>query len=179
VIPVPTIKKWRKIYAFLSALGIVITVFFTLTRVPQAALAFAAASSITLALLIVQHRRYHAARLIWDNPILSVPAATMSGSAPAETQEATVLSAFGLLQGCKLHKWGCAGINGPRLKAISLDEEKIYLTFGTGSETQCVQMRHGLTNILGAQELLDRLWYETGIQADISLWPDWGIDPQA
>lgn len=166
------IRQWRNILALLFAANILLTGYFALRRVPEAAVAFGAACAAALVCLVRQRGRLNDARLIYDNRIFSVPAAVITTSFCANEKilEETVVSTFGLLLGSKVFKWGCDGVTGSRLKNIEIDRERVRLSFGSGDEALCIELLHGLTDRKAVMEVTQKLWHETGIQASISGW---------
>lgn len=166
------IGKWRDTCALLFAASVLLTALFVSLRMTEATITYGAAGTVALACLIRQNRLLHDASLICDNPILSVQSAmiTRINCPDAKVEEETVVSTFGLLLGCKVYKWGCDGVSGTRLSEIRLDRGRIWLTFGTRGEALCVQLLHGMTDKQNVIEIAQKLWHETGIQADISDW---------
>ncbi|MGI5838388.1 MAG: hypothetical protein ACOX8W_01860 [bacterium] len=102
----------------------------------ETAFAFGGASIALLICLTRQSCRLADARLIWDNRILvvrpAVIALTDSGSMGAA--EEIVVSAFGILLGSRVFKWGCAGVYGVRLSAAAVERTHLKLTFGDGEK---------------------------------------------
>lgn len=166
------IRQWRNIFALLFSVNILLTAWFALRHVPEAAVAFGAASAATLVCLIRQRGRLKDARLIFDNRIFSVPAAVITTSCCANEKmlEETVVSTFGLLLGNKVYKWGCDGVTGSRLNNIEIHRERIRLTFGSGDEVFRIELLHGMTDRQTIMEITQKLWHETGVQASISGW---------
>lgn len=166
------IRKQRDIYAVLSVICILLTVWFAIRDVAEAALIFAAASAVMIVLLFRQNSCLQAARLIWDNRILNIPGAVLlkPGDRAQADVELTVVSTFGILIGNRVYKWGCDGITGTRLTDIEIDRERIYLTFGDEGNMHRVELLHGLTNAGAVSEVKDNLWKETGVKAAVKGW---------
>lgn len=166
------IEKGRNIYAGLSAVGILLTALFIAIQKPAAAVACAAACASSLIFLYRQTRLLYAARLIRDNRILTVPSsiATTVNRVGEKMMEETVVSTFGLLLGNRVYQWGCDGIRGVRLRKVRMDREHIWLTFGVDDEKLRVEMLHGMTDRQSVMEITQKIWHETGVQAEVSGW---------
>jgi hypothetical protein len=167
-----TLQKWRNCYAVFLAISVFLTAWFAVNQVPDAAFVFGSISIALLMLLVKQTRMLYDASLIWDNRIFAVPSAVISISNSKEKSiaEETVVSTFGILIGSNIYKWGCDGVRGVRLKAIEIDQTRIYLSFGDGVKIMQVELLHGMTD---KQEVIDvkkRLWRETGVTAIINGW---------
>ncbi len=158
--------------ALLFAVNIALAALFIVIQTPEAAIAYSVAAGVALVCLLTQHRLLHDASLICDNRIFSVPSAiiTSSNSTNEKTREETVVSTFGLLLGNKVYRWGRDGVGGTRLREIKLGRKRVWLTFGTKNSMQRVELLHGIANRQDVLEITQRLWRETGIQADISDW---------
>ena len=166
------IRKRRNGYALLLAASICLTVWLGKAFMLEAVFAFGATSLISLLLLVRQNRLLYAARLICDNPILAVPSAliSMPGRQMKKDTEETVVSTFGILIGSEIYRWGLDGVHGVRLSAVQIDKERMYLTFGDKDQTMRVELLHGMLHKQMAVEAAQKLWHETGVQAEISDW---------
>lgn len=150
------IKKWRSIFALIFTSSIILMICFIINRTLKIAIVFGVISSIALAALIKVNNLFYYAKLIYDNQILSIPS------------EKAIISTFGLLLGSKVYKWGSDGIKGSRLTNVELDEKHIYLAFGRKGHSLELKLLHGITDPHMAKVLIQKLWYETGVQAQIS-----------
>lgn len=166
------IRKRRNGYALVFLAGICLTVWFSVQLAAEAAFAFGAISVISFIVLVRQNRLLYDAVLIWDNRILVVPSAFISitgGKGKTDTEE-TIVSAFGILTGSKIYRWGCDGVHGVRLNAIEVDRARMYLTFGDATQTMRVELLHGITEQQEVLEVKQKMWHETGVQAIIRGW---------
>jgi hypothetical protein len=84
--------------------------------------------------------------------------------------EETVVSTFGILIGSKIYRWGLDGVHGVRLHTAHIDQERMYLTFGDAAHTMRVELRHGISQKQEVLNVAQKLWYETGVMADITGW---------
>ena len=166
------IRKRRNGYALLFAASICLAVWLGVTFMLEVVFAFGAISLISLLLLLRQSRLLYDATLIWDNRILAVPSALISTEdslKQADTEE-TVVSTFGILIGSTIYRWGLDGVHGVRLSAVQIDKERMYLTFGDAAQTMQVELLHGMLHKQTVVEAAQKLWHETGVQAEISDW---------
>ena len=166
------IRKRRNGYALLFAASICLAVWLGVTFMLEVVFAFGAISLISLLLLVRQSRLLYDATLIWDNRILAVPSAliSMAGRQMKKDTEETVVSTFGILIGSEIYRWGLDGIHGVRLSAVQIDKERMYLTFGDKDQTMRVELLHGMLHKQTVVEATQKLWHETGVQAEISDW---------
>ncbi len=166
------IRRRRNYCALLFAVSICLTVWLGLTFMLEAAFAFGAISLISLLLLVRQSRLLYDATLIWDNRILAVPSACIftAGSQEKNDVEETVVSTFGMLIGSKIYRWGLHGVHGVRLNAAQIDRAKMYLTFGDAEQSIRVELLHGMVEQQAVQDVMQKLWSETGVKASISGW---------
>lgn len=167
------IRKRRNGYALLFAASICLAVWLGVTSMLEVVFAFGAISLISLLLLVRQSRLLYDATLIWDNRILAVPSALIS--IPGRQQikkdtEETVVSTFGVLIGSRIYRWGLDGVHGVRLSAVQIDKERMYLTFGDAAQTMRVELLHGMLHKQTVVEAAQKLWHETGVEAEISDW---------
>ena len=81
-----------------------------------------------------------------------------------------MVSTFGILIGSKIYRWGLDGVYGVRLYAVKIDQERMYLTFGDAAQTMRVELLHGMTQKQAVLDAAQKLWYETGVTADITGW---------
>ena len=167
-----SIRKRRNGYALLFVAGICLAVWLGMAFMLEAVLVFGAISFIFLLLLVRQSRRLYDATLIWDNRILAVPSALISipSRQIKRDVEETVVSTFGILMGNEIYRWGLDGVHGVRLHAAQIDKERMYLIFGDKDQTMRVELLHGMTKKQTALEATQKLWHETGVQAEISDW---------
>ena len=166
------IKKWRDISAALFVVCILFTALFAVTQIVEIAIVFGLADIAIFIFLYRQNRLFYEASLICNNQIFCVPSAIIvveNHSAEMILNE-TVVSTFGLLLGSNVYKWGCDGVRGTRLKQVKLDKERIWLTFGTEDDTQCIELLHGITNKQSILETTEKLRHETGVTAIITDW---------
>ena len=166
------IRKRRNGYALLFAASICLAVWLGVTSMLEVVFAFGAISLISLLLLVRQSRLLYDATLIWDNRILAVPSAliSMPGRQMKKDTEETVVSTFGILIGSDIYRWGLDGVHGVRLSAVQIDKERMYLTFGDAAQTMQVELLHGMLHKQTVVEAAQKLWHETGVQAEISDW---------
>ncbi len=167
-----SIRKRRNGYVLLFAASICLAVWLGMAFSLEAALALGAISAISLLLLVRQSRLLYDATLIWDNRILAVPSAviSMSGHQTKKDTEETVVSTFGILISSEIYRWGLDGVHGVRLSAVQIDKERMYLTFGDKDQTMWVELLHGMLHKQTVVEAAQKLWHETGVQAEISDW---------
>jgi hypothetical protein len=167
-----TLQYWRNCYAGLLAISVLLTAWYAVKQVLDAAFIFGSISIALLTLLVKQNRLLYDASLIWDNRILAVPSAVISRSDSKENSiaEEAVVSTFGILIGSNIYKWGCDGVRGVRLKAIEIDPMRIYLSFGDNVKNMQVELLHGMTDKQEVIDVKQRLWRETGVTAIINGW---------
>ena len=166
------IRKRRNEYVLLFTASISLAVWLGATFMLEAVFAFGAISLISLLLLLRQSRLLYDATLIWDNRILAVPSAliSMPSRQMKKDTEETVVSTFGILIGSDIYRWGLDGVHGVRLSAVQIDKERMYLTFGDKDQTMRVELLHGMLHKQTVVEAAQKLWHETGVQAEISDW---------
>lgn len=133
----------------------------------QAALlgiAAAIAALSALASLLHDVRSYASAKLIFDNRIINICAATVTAAGRVASQEShtieCVFSPFGLLIGGKVYKFGRDGI---RLRSIGIEDSRITVEFGDDARHWRAVL---LYDPLSKEELLqltETICYETGI----------------
>lgn len=167
-----SIHKKRNVLAvlFISCAGLAI--LFLLLRITEGAILAGGAGVILLFLWGEQQRRYRDAMLIYDNPILTVPAAviTRAGGAQETVTKETVVSTFGVLTESEVFKWGRDGVRGTRLGLVEIDRAYISMTFGDGAKTARVKLPHGLPDRAAVAAVKERLLHETGIDAQVVGW---------
>ncbi|HFU3969157.1 TPA: hypothetical protein ACGO20_000650 [Streptococcus suis] len=166
------ICKRRNGYVLLFTVSISLAVWLGVTYMLEVVFAFGAISLISLLLLVRQSRLLYDATLIWDNRILAVPSAliSMPGRQMKKDTEETVVSTFGILIGSEIYRWGLDGVHGVRLHTADIDQERMYLTFGDAAQTMRVELLHGMLHKQTVVETAQKLWHETGVQAEISDW---------
>ena len=166
------IRKRRNGYVLLFTASISLAVWLGVTFMLEVVFAFGAISLISLLLLVRQSRLLYDATLIWDNRILAVPSAliSMPGRQMKKDTEETVVSTFGILIGSEIYRWGLDGVHGVRLHTADIDQERLYLTFGDAAQTMRVELLHGMLHKQTVVEAAQKLWHETGVQAEISDW---------
>ncbi|NCB52336.1 MAG: hypothetical protein EOM54_10700 [Clostridia bacterium] len=167
-----SIKKERNIYAAIFVAVILLTMLLLATQKTEMAIA---CGGLTVVALILLHRKSQllgAAMVIYDSRILTVPSAVVtSDNQPNPKQaEETIVSTFGLLLGNKVYRWGCEGVYGVRLQKVRIDKEHICLSFGDDGEMRRVELLHGLRDKQSVTEITQKLWHETGVQAEINDW---------
>ena len=167
-----SIRKRRNEYALLFVAGICLAVWLGMAFMLEAVFVFGAISLIFLLLLVRQGRRLYDATLIWDNRILAVPSAliSMPGRQMKKDTGETVVSTFGILIGSEIYQWGLDGVHGVRLSAVQIDKARMYMTFGNKDQTMRVELLHGMLHKQMVVEAAQKLWHETGVQAEISDW---------
>ena len=165
-----TIKKWRDISIVLLITCIPFTVLFVVMRAWGLIIMICIADIAIIMFLYRRKRLFHDASLIYNNQILNVPLAIISKGKCTDSRilNEIVISSFGLLIGSKVYKWGCDGIEGTRLKKVGIDQERIWLTFGTEEGTRCIEVLHGMTDEQRIIETAQRLRHETGVTATIT-----------
>ncbi len=166
------IRKRRNGYVLLFTASISLVVWLGVTFMLEVVFAFGAISLISLLLLVRQSRLLYDATLIWDNRILAVPSALIStqGRQMKKDTEETVVSTFGILIGSEIYRWGLDGVHGVRLHTADIDQERMYLTFGDKDQTMRVELLHGMLHKQTVVEAAQKLWHETGVEAEISDW---------
>ena len=166
------IRKRRNGYVLLFTASISLAVWLGVTFMLEVVFAFGAISLISLLLLVRQSRLLYDATLIWDNRILAVPSALISMPSRQMKKDTgeTEVSTFGILIGSEIYRWGLDGVHGVRLSAVQIDKERMYLTFGDAAQTMQVELLHGMLHKQMVVEAAQKLWHETGVQAEISDW---------
>ncbi len=167
-----SINKIRNYYLVFFVIATLLTLWFALQFIYQASFIFGNISIVLLLYVIKQSRLMYDTGLIYDNCIFKVPSATVSTS-NSEVKlavEEIVVSAFGLIIGNKLYKWGYHGAYGVKLKAIEIDRERVYLTFGDTSKTMRVELLHGITTKQEVLDIKQKFWRETGIDTVVNGW---------
>lgn len=167
-----SINKIRNYYLVFFVIATLLTLWFALQFIFEAAFIFGNISIVLLLYVIKQSRLMYDTGLIYDNCIFKVPSATVSTS-NSEVKlavEEIVVSAFGLIIGNKLYKWGYHGAYGVKLKAIEIDRERVYLTFGDTSKTMRVELLHGITTKQEVLDIKQKFWRETGIDTVVNGW---------
>ncbi len=144
-----------------------LTVWFAMKCVTEAMLVFGIVSVVLIIRVVAQASQLSDAKLICDNCILTVPVAVISvlDSMKKGYTDEIIVSTFGILIGCKIYKWGCAGLHGVRLSSIEFDGSKVYLTFSDGTETMQAVLLHGMDDLQTVMKVKQKLWYETGVMA--------------
>ena len=112
------------------------------------------------------------ATLIWDNRILAVSSALISttGGTGQNHIEKIVVSAFGVLIGRKIYRWGLDGVYGVRLNSIEVDRQRMILSFGDATRSMRIELLHGITDLSEILEVKQKFWHETGVSTDINGW---------
>lgn len=172
LVQMKSIRKRRDGYALLFAASICLTVWISTTLILEVVFIFGSISLISLLLLVRQSRLLYGITLIWDNRILAVPSALISipGNQMKKDAEETVISTFGILIGSEIYRWGLDGIHGVRLHTVNIDQERMCLIFGDTAQNMRVELLHGMTQKQTLLDAAQKLWYETGVQADITGW---------
>lgn len=166
------IRKQRNCYALFFAVSICLTGWLITKYSVEGALFIGAISFVTLIFLVKQSRLLYDAALIWENRVLAVPSPynfTIDGQEKNHRSE-TVVSTFGMLIGSKIYRWGFDGVHGVRLNAVEIDKERIYITFGDAAQTMRVELLHGVAEQQTVMDAAQKLWYETGVTANIIGW---------
>jgi hypothetical protein len=165
-------RKRRNVYTVLFVIGICISILFAVKDMAEAALILGVLDIIVFILLIRQNRLLYNASLILDNRILSVPSAVISiqGDKRKRDVEETVVSTFGIMMGDRIYKWGSDGVRGVQLRAMEIDREWIYLTFGDGIKTMRVELLHGIADKEEVMKMKQRLRRETGVELVVRGW---------
>jgi len=169
---VKSINKMRNYYLVFFVIAALLTLWFALKFIYEAAFIFGNISIVLLLYVIKQNRLLYDTRLIYDNCIFKIPSATVSTS-NSEIKlavEEIVVSAFGLIIGNKIYKWGYHGAYGVKLKVIEINPERVYLTFGDASKTARVELLHGITNKQEVLDIKQKFWRETGIDTVVNGW---------
>ena len=126
---------------------------------------------LLIGLFIRQNQILQTARLIWDNRILVVPAAHLDkGSGAVQAVDEKVLSTFGIMSAGYIYEWGCRGLEGVRLRAIEIDQKKMWLSFGNKRNVIQLEFQHGIDTKQNVLEVVEKLWRETGVMATIRGW---------
>lgn len=163
------IRKRCYEYALMFAASISLAMWLGMAFMVEAVFAFGLISVISFILLVRQSRLLYDARLIWDNRILSVPSVLMSMpdcKIKKDTWD-TVVSTFGILIGNEIFRWGLDGLHGAKLLTVQIDTKRMYLTFGTVTQTMEVELLHGITEKQELEDIVKKLFYETGVSAVI------------
>ncbi len=166
------IRKQRNGFALFFIASICLAVWLGAAIMVEAACAIGAIAVVSFIFLVRQNRLLHDAVLIWDNRILVVSSAfiSMVGHQGENNTEETVVSTFGMLIGSRVYRWGCDGVHGVRLNAVVIDKERMYLTFGDVAQTMRVELLHGMVEQQPVLDVMQKLWYETGVKASVSGW---------
>ncbi|MDD4680233.1 MAG: hypothetical protein PHP79_05000 [Clostridia bacterium] len=167
-----SIRKRRNGYALLFAASICLAVWLGMTFFLEAVFALGAISLIFLLLSARESRRLYDVTLIWENRIISVPSALISlpGCHTQTDTEVVIVSTFGILTGSQIYRWGLDGLHGVRLRSARIDQERMYLSFGSEAQTKQVEFLHGMTQKQAVLDAAQKLFYETGVTADITGW---------
>ncbi|MEA5059081.1 hypothetical protein SDC9_192039 [bioreactor metagenome] len=155
------IKTRRDKLICLFMAGIFVAAWFALVNEAKVAFGIGLTSMVLLPWLLLENRRLRAARLIWENRIL-----TVAGEKGATE---TVVSTFGALVGSRVYKWGWGGV---ALLTVELDKERICLAYGEGEKISRLELAHGISNIQLAMEVKQKFWYETGVSAVLHGWQE-------
>ncbi len=166
------ITRRRNIYAVLSVAGVLLTVGFVISHERPAAIVCGVCAAAAIVLLCFQMRLLFWGRVINDSRILTVASAVVRSEPPRreKTVEETIVAAFSLLLGDKVYRWGCEGIDGVRLREVSIDKSHMRLTFGAAEDRMDVALLHGITDKQEIAEIAKKIKYETGVQATVSDW---------
>lgn len=167
-----SIKKRRNMYAAIFVGAMSLTILFAVLQETEAAIASTVCIAVVLLFLYKQIRLLYVASVIVDSRILTVPSSivTTEKRPNPKRAEETIVSTFGLLLGNKVYRWGCEGVYGVRLQKVRIDKEHICLSFGDDGEMQRVELLHGLTDKQSVTEITQKLWHETGVQAEVNDW---------
>lgn len=166
------IRKRRNEFVLLFVSSVCLALWLGATFLLEAVFVFGAISLIFLLLLLRQSRLLYDTTLIWDNHILAVPSdlISMPDHQMKKDTEETVVSTFGILIGSEIYKWGLDGVHGVRLRTVQIDKERMYLTFGDKDQTIRVELLHGMLHKQTVVKAAQKLWHETGVQAEINDW---------
>ena len=163
-----SIRRRYKCYGLLLALSIFFTVWFDPRQIGGASIVWSILIVLLVGLFIRQSQMLQTAKLIWDNRILVVSAASMDrGSGTAQAMDETVLSTFGLLSAGHIYEWGRRGLWGIRLEAMEVDRKKMRLSFGNKRHAMRLEFQHGINTKQNVLEVTEKLWRETGVKATI------------
>lgn len=169
---VKTISTQRNYYALFFALSTFPAVWLGVKAKTEAVVAIGAIAVAFLIMLIRKNRLLYDATLIWDNRILTVSSVFIDEkdcTGRIHTEE-TLVSAFGILIGAKIYKWGHDGIHGKRLRSIGIDRQRIILVFGDATRSMRIELLHGMTDQKEVLDVKQKFWHETGVSASINGW---------
>lgn len=166
-----SIRKRRNVYALLFSASFCLAVCLAIFML-ETVFVFGAVSLISFLLFLRESRRFYDAMLIWENRIIAVPSAliSMPGREMKKDAEETVVSTFGILIGKDIYRWGFDGVHGARLHTAEIDREWMHLTFGDATQTMQVDLLHGMSQKQEVFDSVQKLLYETGVQASITGW---------
>lgn len=167
-----SLRRQRNFYALFFVFAIISTIGIAIVLKPEAAIALGVVSVTALILLVRKSRLLYDATLMWDNRILAVPSVLISTTEAKEQNhvEEAVVSAFGILIGTKIYRWGLDGVHGVRLNDIRIDRQRVLLTFGDTAQTTRIELLHGITERKAVLGVKEKFWYETGVAANINGW---------
>lgn len=167
-----SIRKRRNVIALLNIVLFIVTLWFAIKLMLDAVLIFGIANFILFVSLIKQNKKYHNAKLIYDNCILAIPLATIipKQSSQEVILEESVISTFGVMIGSRIYMWGIKGVWGVKLSSIEIKHKHICFEFGNKTEITKIELLHGMTDVRIASDIRQRLRYETGVMATISDW---------
>lgn len=133
-----------------------------------AAFAFCLGSIVSLVALIKCLVLLYDARLIVDNPVLTVCPAHVYQKDQKQCggAETIVVSTFGILAGEKAYLWGRKP-GGCRLMAAKLEGHVLSLVFGDGKSTMRADVLHGLKGQEEVAGVREKLWRETGVKLTV------------
>ena len=171
MVQIQSLRRQRNYYALLFTLSVILAGWFGVAINLEATIFFGAFGIAFVILLIEKSRFLTNAELIWENRILTIPSAIISTTSGEQNNvQYNVVSTFGILIGNKIYKWGVNGINGTRLTAIKIDMKRMYMTFGTKTNSTRVELLHGMTEQKTVEHVRQKFWIETGVVAGISGW---------
>ncbi len=167
---VQAMKRSRKYYAALFAAGILFTAYFMFVMQRTAAAVCGVLAVAAMVLLWRKSRLIYWAKVICDSKLLIVPTSVVTGHGGDHQRSETIVGTFGLLLGSQVYTWGCDGHHGVRLREVEIDGTRLRLRFGTDDELLCVEMLHGMTDVISVREFAEKIHYDTGVHAQITDW---------
>ena len=116
-----------------------------------------------LYLFIWEYKKYNKVKLIIDNEILNIKAASIEGNSRDSIE--FIISCFGVLFGQNIIVFNVHGIG---LKEIKISKNTMCITYGKDNKNEKINLLHKITDRQELQRISQKFQYETGIIPDIS-----------